>query len=483
MKLNNTNTCISFGSEFFNRIIKCLIYFILAYALVSTIVCLCGVDLYGREFNDHLLVVLFLLCIGVALYYLPMHFMQKRYVIPAGFFASNAIMIYVLCTANTIPVSDYYNITDMALTMSADGYDARELRYDSYGYIFNWQVGIAWLESVLFQIYRPSITLLKVFNLVIINLTLLLTYYTSKFLTNEKSALLSFLLICLFYPMLVSVGQLSNMNIAAPLILCLIILIKKRYFLLAGILIPCISFIRPVGIILAIAVICLLIYNLVNRMIKFQTFVVKVLIFIVPYITTTVAIDSMVMEANLATTPVSRPTLPYFKFYQGLSIKEWNNPIRKIEEFDKDINKYNAWSKAEVIKAYTTTPVKTLGNNFLKMTMLLGMYDWKFAYTYNQIFPEFPTKEVSACVAFGWAQYIFLLLLCLQGYKNYYRRHCVDYVQILFIGMVCVYFFIEAWPDYRYDFYTLMFIFAGCCDLSQTKEKISHIVTIRHRSK
>lgn len=49
----------------------------------------------------------------------------------------------------------------------------------------------------------------------------------------------------------------------------------------------------------------------------------------------------------------------------------------------------------------------------------------------------------------------------ITGLASYHERFRIDFVQILFIGLVCVYFFIEAWPDYRYDFYSLMFIMAS----------------------
>ena len=444
-------------------LVKYWIYFILAFALCATIICIAGYDPYGRGFSLNLAVIAFALLIGAGCLFLPKLLAKsnEKLTLTAGLAIANIMMAYFLLSFWTVPVSDYSGIFQMGIDMAEGSYDINaEIPY-GYGYLYNWQTGMAFLESLVFRLIRPSSIPLKIINVILINSTLLLTYLTVKRLAGKRRAAFSFLMMCLFYPMLVSVGQLSNQNVAAPLILILILLIRSKRFLWAGVIVPIINFVRPLGPILIIAVAVLLLYRLLGRRQQWREICRQAAAFAIPLILITVALNAAMIRLGYASGPVSNATLPYFKFYQGLFIEEWNNPATKIEEFGGDVERYNSWTRDRVIEAYTQRPCTTIAHNFKKMALLLGMYDWKFAYSYNQIFPEFNSLRVSAGVAFGWAEYLVLVILCLIGFGAYHRRHGVDFVQILFIGMVSVYFFIEAWPDYRYDFYSLMFIFAS----------------------
>lgn len=451
------------GNSAFGLLIKYLIYFILAYALCATVICISGYDLYHRGFNDNIYVLAFALFVafGVIAVSRQLFRLSVKAVIIGGLVSANVIMGYFLASFWTVPVSDYSNVFQMGMQMADSTYDIDAQLPYGYGYLYNWQIGMGFFESLLFRVVRPSSIPLKILNVLFINLTLILTYFTVKVLANQRRACFAFLLMCFYYPMLVSVGQLSNQNVAAPLILLLILLIKNNRFFWAGVLIPFINFIRPLGIVLIIAVMVLLLYRLFCHREGLKTFALRLAMFALPLFLITTGMDNAMVNLGYANAPISRPTLPYFKFYQGLYIDEWNNPAIKIESFGGNVERYNEWTRKEVLEAYTVRPGETIMNNFRKMTMLLGMYDWKFAYSYNQLFPEFDSRSVSLSVAFGWAEYLILILLCLMGYSRYHRRHGVDFVQILFVGMVCVYFFVEAWPDYRYDFYSLMFLFAS----------------------
>lgn len=447
----------------FSLFVKCLIYFILGFALVATVVCICGYDPYRRGFNDYLWVPVFAMVAGAGIYLWAriLHRFTEKQVVWTGLALANLLMAFFLLSFWTVPVSDYSNVFGMGVEMANGTYDIDTKIPYGYGYLYNWQTGMAFLESLFLRFGHPSAIPLKILNVFLINATLLLTYVVVKRLADRLRAAFSFLPMCVFYPMLVSVGQLSNQNVVAPLILILILLIERHRYLWAGILVPIISFVRPMGTILVIAVAVWLLYLLLRRLEPWKTVCRQAAAFAVPFIILTVVLNAAMIGLGYAKGPVSSPTLPYFKFYQGLYIEEWNDPAEKIESFGGDVDKYNAWTREQVMEAYRDRPGETIGNNFKKMAMLLGMYDWKFAYSYNQIFPEFDSRAVSIGVAFGWAEYLVLIVLCLLGFGAYHRRNGADFVQILFIGLVCVYFFIEAWPDYRYDFYSLMFIIAS----------------------
>lgn len=447
----------------FGVLVKYLIYFILVYALCSTIICLSGYDLYNRGYKYQAFVVAAVLLLGSGAVGLSriLERWHGKQVIITGLALANLLMAYFLVSFWTVPVSDYSNVFQIAIKMADGTYDIVHEKPYGYGYLYNWQTGMAFLESLIFKVIKPSSVPLKLLNVILINLTLILTYITVKTLGGKRRASFVFLLMSLFYPMIVSVGQISNQNVVAPLILWLILLIERNRFFAAGIMVAIINFIRPLGIILIIAVGVLLVVRLLSRQQGWKVILRQAVWFATPWIAVTVILNAAMLCLGYAEGPMSSPTLPYFKFYQGLYIEEWNNPAEKIESLGGDVEKYNEWTRDQVQEAYTRRPLETIANNFRKMTMLLGMYDWKFAYSYNQDFPEFTSPAIVFGVTIGWAEYILLLLLCLLGFGAYHKAHSLDFVQILFIGMVCVYFFVEAWPDYRYDFYSLMFIIAS----------------------
>lgn len=449
------------GEDFCRGLIKYLVYFILLYALCSCILCVCGFDLYGLSFSSRWIVWISTALLLISVAFIPVGRLPFPAVMGAGFLLANLVMWRVAAYSHTVPVSDWGNIFNAAFLMEEGNFDANNLPDVYYTNLYNWQTGIAWFESMLFRLFRPSVVMLKVLNWILINVTIGLVYCIGKKFIGRRGAMLSFLLISIFYPMLVAVGQFSNQVLVTPLLLVFILLISRGHYLWAGLLMPCISFLRPVGPVLWVTVLIFIVCMAISRKMALRKALLNAVVFTVCGMAVTTAIDYACMYTGYARGPVSRSPIPYFKFYQGLYISEWNNPADKIAEFDGDFEKYNEWTRGELRKAYTENLGQTLKNNFLKMTMFLGTYDWKFAYTYNQIWPDLSSSALSRDVAVGWGEYMALLILCLAGYGRYFRRRKIDYLQILFIGFVAVYFFIEAWPDYRYEIYPLMFIIAG----------------------
>ena len=460
----------------FDSVIKYFIYFIFGYALVSCVLCLCGLEFYGIAFHDEPLVCVFFIIIFFALGKIRSPHLSHRNLVLSGFIVANVIMLTILFSYKTRPISDAWLVYNGGRLMAEGNFDVSTFDVCNYFYVFNWQIGLAWFESLFFRIIgRPSFIALQAFNLVLINATLLLTYRLAGLVLNRKYALNSFLLMCCFYPVLVTVGQIYSNQVVTPLILLFLILTVKRRYVFAGILLPILSFIRPIGIILFIAIVLFLIYEIVTKKIPCLKGLKRIIYFIVPCVLVSTAINLSCIYAKYTDSNVSEAKIPYFKFYQGLNIEEWVSPFPDIERFDGNLDAFNEWQRDCVIEAYIENPGATLGNNFLKMIMFLGSFDWRFAYTYNLVIPEFSNPVLSVCVSFGWAEYAMLIVLCLFGYGVYFKRRNADVVQILFIGMVTVYFFIEAWPSYRYEIYPLMFIFAGP-GVGRFRNYLKHII-------
>lgn len=381
-------------------------------------------------------------------------------IIAACFCSANAIMLITLLTFETQPTSDYSAIWDMAKSMAASTYDIKSMKAWDYRYIYNWQTGMALVESLIIRLFGESFGALQAVNLIAINATLILSYRLATIVGDKRSATMTLVLMSCFYPMLVSVGQLSNQNLVAPLILWFISLLTKRRYFAAGLLTPIISFIRPVGIILLLTAIVLFISKTKFTKESLTSSVKATLLFLIPYFVVNYAIDSTVMAAGYTDTPVSSAKIPYYKFHRG--VEGGYAPFVPIMESGGDLETYNQWEKQQVINAYRPKNLaNTLLSNTKKMVLYLGWFDWKFEMTYNQNAANYDKGLISECVAIGWGEYIALLILTFLGYKGYVKRNGIDALGILLLGITCVYFFIEAWTSYRYESYPLMFVIAG----------------------
>lgn len=443
------------------RLFKYLIYFIFIYAIASNVVCLFGVEFFGISFGFEWLVWLFTALLGALVFFLPKVKLTEKRGLITGFVLMNGIMVTVLGTFNTQPVSDYYVIYTMAVDMAGGNFDIHKYAPWSYEYLFNWQLGIAWIESLIFRLFAHSLTLLKLVDLALINLTAWLVYVYARRRLGSREATYSFLAFSVFYPVLICVGQFSNQIVVTPLILLFLLLIDKEHYLIAGVLLPIISLVRPIGIVLLLAVVILLIYRGIHNKTRWNNTLKHLAFFILPCVGVSFLISGLFVRNNLADSDIYTAKLSYFKFHQGLNIDSWEGPAERVESLGGDIDAYNEWEKNVVKEAYTSQLPSTIGNNFRKMTMFLGSFDWKFAPTYNLVVPEFNNPVITTCVSFGWAEYFVCLVAALMGYKIYRRRNGLDLFQVLFVGLVCVYFFIEAWPGYRYELYPFVIILAG----------------------
>ena len=455
MIINNPNLC--------SRILKWLLIAILLYALLSWIICVCAADFYNIIFPARFATIGYFLALSIIfILFSKVRFKSLKWALPFGFILANFIMSIILLTFNSRPVSDSANIFDVAQQITNGSFNASEQDITSYTNLFNWQTGLGWFESVIFRLIgRPSITALKIVNLFCLNATLYLTYLLCKRLTTVNIARIAFVLLSSFYPFLVCVGQLYTCTVALPLVLAFILLLLNNRYFVAGCLLPIIHFIKPFAPLLVCVVIILFLYRLIYLNCKIKGTLKDIVSFFAPYLFLTFLINLVCIKTDLATGNISDSKIPYFKFYQGISITEWKNPIQDIEEHHYSLEEYNAEIKKRIIYNYTHRTLPTLGIIMKKMTMFLGSFDWRFAYTYNMVVPEFNHSYLTHCVAFGWAEYGILLILALCGAIPYLRQNRFDAMTVTFVLYICVHIFIEAWPSYRYDIYPFLVIFSA----------------------
>lgn len=386
------------------------------------------------------------------------HLSIKRIVI-IGIGILNFFMFVVLFSFNTQPCSDYEVIWDIANKMAIGEFNINDYPTSSYIYVYNWQLGISALESIFIRWFGPHFSILKIVNLIIINLTALTCFVISKRITSISASKFSLLLFCTYYPIIITVGQFTNQHLAALLILSILyLLVQKKwvYYIIAGIMTAILNVIRPMGILILLSVICMLVYYLIRKT-DIKKNMLRTIAFFVSYFLILSAFDKLFIELEYADSAISQPKIGYFKFDKGLT--GYNAP--NLIPFDGNVEAFNEWEKEKLINLITEKPKEIVIYVVKKMNLYLGLFDYKFENTYNHDMSIWAQYPIKAFYSFGWGQYIFLIVFAIIGYNKWRKNHDVDIFQVFYIGNTLVYLFIEAFSAYRYESYPILIMFAG----------------------
>lgn len=384
---------------------------------------------------------------------------QKRVglVLPLSFVLANIIAVVLLLITDTRPVSDYKNIWETALLMADSEFDIKSLNYYDYMYIYNWQLGISCVESLFIRMFGSNFIALQIFNILLLNLTLLLTYLLGKRFLDKTVSSYCVLALATFFPVIITIPQFTNQHLACVLILAILLLMESDKFwkwLVAGALIAVLNSVRPMGIILVLAIICYCGIILI-KVGKKKTIRILLCVFL-PYIACTTIINTVFIKFNYADSAISSAKIPYFKFDKGLT--GYNFP--EVEKFNS-IEEYNDWEKQKLIDRIKSRPLEVFGFMITKMIRYFGCFDYKVEMTFNHDNKIWNTPPIKNWVMFGWGQYIGLVIMALIGcIKNKKFNYC-NPTFIFFIGITLVYIFIEAFTSYRYESYPVLIIMSA----------------------
>lgn len=404
----------------------------------------------------------------IALYFICFRFIafkafSDKALLLVGFAVANVAMFVSLVSFDTEPCSDYKVIYNLACDMVNGDYDASALSPCNYLYIYNYQIGIASFISLIFRLFGINMLILQIFCLLLINLTLWLTYRIARKLCGSRAAVFSLLLFASFYPVLVTVNQFTNQHIALPLILLALECISSRKWYLwasAGAITAVMNFLRSEGIIIiatALLYAIILICKERKQPSLLKSNILNILLLLAIYVFVQKGFDTLMQSADYYDGCISKNNVPYFKFHKGLT--GYDQP--EVYNFDCDVDSFNIWERQQVVDAVVKSPASTAAYVSNKMIRYLGEFDWKFENTYNHDSKYTLTYPVKAFVMFGWGQYLVVVFLALFGFYFWRKSHLIDQYQIYYIGITTVYFLIEAFSSYRYESYPILFIFAG----------------------
>jgi hypothetical protein len=389
------------------------------------------------------------------------HFQSKNEASLISFAVASATLCYIILIVSyeTVPVSDYKVIWEAAIQM-ASGTFTGGTDPSSYFYYYNWQIGIAAFESLFVRIFGAKFLVLKILNIMILNLLSWAIYAIAKKKTSRDAACLIYILSAFFLPYLLTVSQFTNQHAALLLLLLSFVLIEKnrlRYILLAGILLGVLNVLRPMAIIAVLAVLAYWLYSFFCDK-RWKPLIVRSVLFLLMYSLTITAFDTLFVNIGYADAPVSQAKIPYFKFVKGLG---GDQDVSKLASFGYDYEAFNEAQKEQLMTMIKQEPLATLLFVVNKMCRYWGLFDYQFENTFNHDPDFYYQYPVKALYMISWFQYIFCIALAFIGYHLWRKNNRVDVYAIFFIGYNLVYLFIEAFSSYRFIEYPFILIMTG----------------------
>ena len=233
------------------------------------------------------------------------------------FITSLLIRLVLINVINYSSFDDYKTLIKASWKFANHDYSfANTTYFKMWGY----QTGLVIYQGTILKIFGSEMAI-KVINSIVSSLTVLLVYYVSKKLTNEKVAKISSILYMILPISLMMNAMLNNRILSAFLMyIGILFLIKKettiKDYIIAGILISLGNIIRPEGI---VVVFSLLVFSILK--LKKETIIntgKKLLVFIVVYMSIG-SVSSLIVQ-KLDINPVGlKNTNPMWKFVLGFN--------------------------------------------------------------------------------------------------------------------------------------------------------------------
>ena len=370
-----------------------------------------------------------------------------------------SIVLYLLVLFNCYYVTygDFGFIRDAAWKMAAGEYDARQFADSDYMRMYNWQTGMAVLQSVFMRIFDIYyVYVIKAFNCVCQLCTTLMIYFLAKRHFGKEVATFAALAAAIHVPYILSIAELSNQQTTAPLLLLSLYLYEGKHRFYAGVCAGVANVMRPIGIIILLSVLCYEIFLWLRKYEKWQH-IKRFATFAIGMYAVLFIFDAIAIGVNYADSPLSSAQLPYYKFHSGFT--GYINPSDDIARMG-GIDNFNEWEKQQISNALTKDLATTAAYVGKKMIFYLGFVDDHFIDTFGRDFSIIFSPHIRIWYLLGWAQY--LVLLCIAMYAIVKRRAIhIPLFAIFFIGNTLVYVFIEACTSYRFPHYLYLFILAA----------------------
>lgn len=394
--------------------------------------------------------------------YLSKKKIKKFYILL--FILSLVIRIICIFILNYEQVYDFKILLDASKTLATGDYS-----FNQWGHLKTWgyQTGFVIYQAFILKIFN-NITILKILNSVYSSFLVLIIYYFSKKLTNEKIArITSIIYMILPFPLFLNT-VLTNQHLATLLMYIAVIFLLKENnktinYIIAATLLALSNIIRPEAIIILVTLIIYEICKITHP--KLKETIKKLTIFIVIYLSINTLASQLVIKTGINPVGLTNQD-PLWKFVLGFNhetcgyytqddvyvqmdkeasinlIKKriTESPLKMIKLFACKID--NFWLQSNLIEegqAFETKKINILGLEieFNQIQNLVMTYN-------NQI-------------------YLSILLLTLIGIIRLRKIEAIKgmFFIIMLLVCFCVFLIIEIQPRYIYFIHIPIFVLSS----------------------
>ena len=445
-----------------DRTVLCFIIGIMLITIVSFIVCnYVFMSKYSDTFSktEWFWAIPSALICGVGVLLCKKMKSQSQFLM-AGLIISNLIFIAFIFSYNTQPVSDWKMVWTAAKQM-ANGTFVDGVINGTYMHEIPYQIGLAYLESLVIRIFGENYTVFKVMNIIIMNLILISVYYIAKEKANTRIAGYSFIAASLFLCWSMTVPQFTNHPLGTLFLILTLWFFEKGeylYSIIAGLSLCLMNFIRPMGIVIVAVFICETIYRLISNK-KALKSILLLLLCLCSYWLLSFLVDNAFINMGYSDTRISSSSR---NIYHKITYGTYESQVDgHIADFNYNYEEYDRAYKEELIEMVTNHPKEIIVSIANKFCRYLGLFDYGFEMTYNHDINVWTKYPIKAVYSMQWFQYIIYIIIALFGAISYHRKNGTDIFQIFYIGNTLVYLFVEAFTTYRFESYFFLLILVG----------------------
>lgn len=358
--------------------------------------------------------------------------------------------------------------------------------------LFNHVFGYSFVLSLLFSIFSEKTIVAIIFNIVVSTISSILIYLIGKKCFDEKVGFASSIL----WILCPSQSLWNSFVLSEPLYTCLILLImyllisnkekvlnKKREIgiaLLIGLLLSVFNMVRPVGIIVLIAIFIYLLFYYNSKLLF------KILMFVAIFVTYSI----FKLGINHLSEVRNNVNLSGFSWYNvnvGLNYdsygqwneEDWDRVLTNVNKYSNE-NEENPGLKAqEEEKKLVIDNLKEIKNPFLfifnKVYIFIGSDDGVVEHLSNcHSFTD--VKQSKSLSLLCNVYYYFLLLTSIAGTIVYIKKEknnsnkSIIIVMLYCLGLTCGHMIAEVQPRYHYSVLLIMFFMTAYYLYNNKKE-------------
>lgn len=446
------------------KIVRFLIIFIFILTLISFLICnVIFMKNYPESFSVHEWVWAFPTIIAVFITIIVCHHLAQnnasKLALIIGFVIQNTIYVTLIITNKSVPNVDWEYVWTAAIQM-ARGTFTDGITNGTYMHEIPYQIGLAYFESFFVRIFGEIYVPLQVFNIILMNLITFGIYKFALRKSNPTTAIYCYILASTFLSLNLSVGQFTNHQLSAILLLIVFYLFEKDTIFSdigSGLILAILNFLRPLASIVIIAMVCQNIYNFIKNK-NLKKTILKLCTLLGSYIIVIFLLDMLMINLGYTDTRISQSSRNmYHKITKDLYESKVDDTIA---DFDYDYEAYNEAYKDEIISEIKKHPTKTIISMANRFCRYLGLYDYSYGATFDTDLGPSP-QTVKALYSIQWFQYILFAIFSGFGYICYCKENELDIYQIFFLGNTYIYLFIEAFTTYRFIGYMYFIFLSG----------------------